>query len=106
MKRYTKINSIKIATVFACLLIIPVSSCKKMNDDLNQDQKKLPYGAYVPGSYLTGMMQSIVKACPQWWQQGRPPPSCALAVPSIQGRLWRRSVRHGPARRARRHQAA
>jgi hypothetical protein len=69
MKRYTKINSIKIATVFACLLIIPVSSCKKMNDDLNQDQKKLPYGAYVPGSYLTGMMQSIVKACPQWWQQ-------------------------------------
>lgn len=70
MKRYIKISNLKALALIGLLAIIPATSCKKMDDELiNSDKKKLPNGAYVPGSYLTGMMQSIIKGCPQWWQQ-------------------------------------
>lgn len=70
MEPYTKINLKRIAVACALILIIPISSCKKMDDELiNTDTKKLEHGPYVPGSYLTGMMQSIIKSNPEWWAQ-------------------------------------
>lgn len=70
MKPYTKNNLKGIAAALGLSLIIPISSCKKMDDShINADTKKLEHGAYVPGSYLTGMMQSIVKSNPEWWTQ-------------------------------------
>ena len=70
MKQHTKTNLIRIAVVFGLILIVPISSCKKMDDKLtNRDTKKLNPGPYVAGSYLTSMMQSIIKGNPEWWQQ-------------------------------------
>lgn len=70
MKPYTQLNLKRIAVVFGLSLIIPISSCKKLDDTLiNSDTKKLEHGPYVPGSYITGMMQSIVKSNPEWWAQ-------------------------------------
>lgn len=70
MEAYTKINLKKIAVVLGLSVIIPISSCKKLDDQLiNSDTKKLEPGPYVAGSYLTGMMQSILRSNPEWWAQ-------------------------------------
>jgi hypothetical protein len=70
MKRYTKTNLKRIAVAFGLILIIPASSCKKMDDKLiNTDTKLLPHGPYVAGGYITSMMQNIIKGSPEWWAQ-------------------------------------
>jgi hypothetical protein len=63
MELYTKTNLKRIAIAFGLILIVPVSSCKKL-EDKNADTKKLEHGPYVAGSYITGMMQNIIRACP------------------------------------------
>jgi hypothetical protein len=70
MELYTKTTLKRIAVACGLILIIPASSCKKMDDkDINTDSKKLVHGPYVAGSYITGMMQSIIKSNPEWWAQ-------------------------------------
>lgn len=70
MKPYIKMNLKRVAVVLGLSLIVPVSSCKKMDDaNINSDTKKLEHGPYVAGSYITGMMQSIIKSSPEWWAQ-------------------------------------
>ena len=70
MEAYTKINLKRIAVAFGLILLIPISSCKKMEEErINTDTKKLEHGPYVAGSYITGMMQSIIKSNPEWWAQ-------------------------------------
>jgi hypothetical protein len=70
MKLYIKTNLKRIAIACGLILILPVASCKKLdNTQINSDTKKLEHGPYVAGSYITGMMQSILKASPEWWAQ-------------------------------------
>jgi hypothetical protein len=70
MELYTKTNLKRLVAACGLILIMPVSSCKKMDDQLiNTDTKKLKPGPYVAGSYITGMMQSIIKSSPEWWAQ-------------------------------------
>jgi hypothetical protein len=63
MELYTKTNLKRIAVAFGLILIVPASSCKKL-EDKNADTKKLEHGPYIAGSYITGMMQNIIRACP------------------------------------------
>jgi hypothetical protein len=65
MELYTKTNLKRVAVAFGLILIMPVSSCKKLDEDkINTDTKKLEHGPYVAGSYITGMMQNIIRSCP------------------------------------------
>jgi hypothetical protein len=70
MKIDTKTYLKRITVAFGLILIIPASSCKKMDDELiNTDTKLLPHGPYVAGGYITSMMQNIIKGSPEWWAQ-------------------------------------
>ncbi len=70
MKVFKITLKLLVAGALSIALLLSVSSCKKLEEkSINEDQKALPYGPYVPGGYLTSMMQSIVKGCPVWWQQ-------------------------------------
>jgi hypothetical protein len=70
MKIYKQTNLKRIAVAFGLILIIPASSCKKMDEKLiNTDTKLLPHGPYVAGGYITSMMQNIIKGSPEWWAQ-------------------------------------
>ncbi len=69
MKVFNSIIKLTVATAITSGIVLS-SSCKKLDETgINEDQKQLPYGPYVPGAYLTSMMQSIIKNCPVWWAQ-------------------------------------
>ncbi len=63
MELYTKTNLKRVGVALGLILIMPISSCKKL-EDKNADTKRLEHGPYVAGSYITGMMQNIIRACP------------------------------------------
>jgi len=69
MKTISKNKMQKRGTLFLFTLLIAIPfSCKKM-DNLNVDEKALPYGPYVPAALIQSMEYNIVKINPEWQYQ-------------------------------------
>lgn len=63
----SKMQTISGMLVLSILIAVPFS-CKKM-ENLNVDEKALPYGPYVPAALLQSMEYNIIKINPEWQYQ-------------------------------------
>jgi hypothetical protein len=60
--------SFRLLLLFAAVLILE-TSCKKELENINIDQKGVPYGSYVPGLTLASMETNILIISPAWQYQ-------------------------------------